>query len=91
MLPTYCPQCRSIRQPNGQFCHMCGYSYVERTPAEASEVPIASRTPRLSIGDGFRFGIGFTIATTILTIIFAVIWLVAFAGLLSGLLRAVPS
>lgn len=27
-LPTSCPSCPSIRQPNGSFCHVWGYSYL---------------------------------------------------------------
>jgi hypothetical protein len=86
-LPVYCPSCRSIRQPNGSFCHVCGYSYLTKDPAPAAlSSPVgASPGPRLSVGDGFRFGLGFMAAVFIASLIGFVIWIVLFVSMLGAL------
>lgn len=92
-LPTYCPQCRAVRQPNGSFCHMCGYSFLTKSAVEAprfADIPTAA-TPRLSIADGFRFGIGFMAAVVIFSIITSLIWSWFIVGLLSALMSRIGS
>lgn len=87
MLPTYCPSCRSIRQPNGSFCHMCGYSYVTKeaaTPIATADGVVAS-SPRLTSGDGFRFGLGFMAAVFIASFVGFVAWLFAFGTILGAI------
>jgi hypothetical protein len=91
MLPTYCPQCRAIRQPNGQFCHACGYSFVERRAAEVPAAALARTDVGLSMGDGFRFGIGFMVAVIVFSLVATVLSTVFFAGLLGALLRSFAS
>jgi hypothetical protein len=88
-LPPYCPSCRSIRQPNSSFCHMCGYSYVTKEPPATTlqPAPAAPPSPRLTAGDGFRFGLGFIVAVFIASLIGFVVWVVlvaAFLGTLFG-------
>jgi hypothetical protein len=91
-LPTYCPSCRAIRQPNGTFCHMCGYSFLTKssiaTPVAERESAIPGRP--IGIGDGFRFGLGFMTAVVVFWIIFAVLSSIFFAGILGGILRSLP-
>ena len=83
-MPTYCPQCRAIRQPNGVFCHMCGYSYAEAAPRDTQGPSLVPhRLPGLSIGDGWRFGVGFTIATGVIGLVVAVVWLYLFTAWIS--------
>ena len=86
-LPTYCPSCRSIRQPNGSFCHVCGYSFVTKelaTTALSSQAPSQMR-PRVTIGDGFRFGLGFMVAFVIFWLIVTVVWAGVFAAIFGSL------
>ncbi|HEY4268221.1 MAG TPA: hypothetical protein VGM94_08530 [Galbitalea sp.] len=88
MLPTYCPVCRTIRQPNGQFCHVCGYSYVERRPVEPEAAATRVADPRLSMADGFRFGIGFFTAAILFAVLFTIFSSVLFATILGTFLHA---
>jgi hypothetical protein len=83
MLPTYCPNCRAIRQPNGLFCHACGYSYEGRVaPGAAAPATSSARNEvHLSVGSGFRFGLGLMAAAFLA----GIIWLVLFAGLLGAM------
>jgi hypothetical protein len=86
-LPTYCPNCRSIRQPNGSFCHNCGYSYITKEAA-ATGLPAQVASPtshRLTAGDGFRFGLGFMAAVFIASLIGFVLWTVLFASILGAM------
>jgi hypothetical protein len=86
-LPVYCPSCRSIRQPNGSFCHICGYSYLTKEAATAAVQPpgAISPGPRLSVGDGFRFGVGFMAAVFIGSLIGFVLWIILFVSMLGAL------
>ena len=88
--PTYCPQCRTVRQPNGQFCHGCGYSYATGRPSEVMSSAIAPPTGGLSVGDGFRFGLGFFIAAVIFGLLFTIFSSVVFGALVGALLQALP-
>jgi hypothetical protein len=89
-LPTYCPSCRAIRQPNASFCHICGYSYVKPEPAISRPTLPSHPGSRISVGDGFRFGLGFMSAAVIFWLVFSLIFL-GFMGTLAGaLFRAVP-
>lgn len=90
VLPTYCPRCRTIRQPNGQFCHGCGYSYVRPQRDEPAEMVSPSSAPGLSIGDGFRFGMGFFVAAVIFGILFTILTSLIFGAVVGSILQALP-
>jgi hypothetical protein len=66
---------------------MCGYSYVTKSSADSPR-PAPQATwveTKLSIGSGFRFGLGFMTAVVVFWLIFLVFWIVLF-GTLAGLL-----
>ena len=92
MLPTNCPSCRSIRQPNGSFCHMCGYSYVTKEAAATGAPASAAVAPssRLTAGDGFKFGLGFMSAAVLFWLVFTLIFLGALGAIFGALFRALP-
>ena len=87
MLPTYCPSCRAIRQPNGTFCHMCGYSFLTKEAAIATgpTTAVARSGPHLTASDGFRFGLGFMAAAFVGTLVGFVAWIVVFGAILSAI------
>ena len=91
-MPTYCPQCRTIRRPDGVFCHMCGYNYLAPGTSASSSVGPApgDHEARVSVGSGFRFGIGFMTAAVVFWLLFALFSSALFAGLIGGLLQAIP-
>ena len=88
MLPTYCPSCRTIRQPNGTFCHVCGYSFLTKAPVETSGSLPGPPSSELSIGDGFRFGIGFMVAVVIFGLAFSVLSTLVMGTILRAMLGA---
>ena len=87
MQPT-CPECHVIRAPNSRWCHVCGHAYsmedVDLPPLVVSE----DHEVRVSIGSGFRFGLGFMTAAFVATILIAIIWTAVLGLLVGSLMRS---
>jgi hypothetical protein len=63
--PLKCPNCSVIRSPADRRCPDCGHAYESTDDVEvAASVPGAARN-RLTVADGFRFGLGFIAAVLI--------------------------
>jgi hypothetical protein len=89
-LPAYCPSCRAIRQPNGTFCHVCGYSYLTKEAGAPAVTNTANNPPRdvyLGVGSGFLFGVGFMTAGIIFSVIGTFVWLMLLGGVFGGAFR----
>ena len=86
-LPTYCPSCPSIRQPNGSFCHVWGYScLMKEFPEQSSphhQAPASST--RLAAGDGYRFDLGSCLPLFIVSLIGFVVSIVLFVSMLGAI------
>ena len=71
---------------------MCGYNFVKSSAADAAPMTIstAAHEARISIGSGFRFGLGFMSAVAIFSVLVSLIFTGLLGAVLGGLLRALP-
>ena len=71
---------------------MCGYNYASRSATESAHValPPTSHESRLSVGSGFRFGLGFMSAAVVFWILFSLIFFGALGAIFGSVFRSLP-
>ena len=83
--PRRCPDCGTRLPAEAQFCPSCGAAF---------QVVAARRggtRPNATVGDGFRFGIGFFLAAAIFVVIWTVVSVLLFGAFLGALTSALTS
>jgi hypothetical protein len=71
---------------------MCGYNFVNESAADTppAVLPTSSAEARLSIGSGFRFGLGFMSAVVVFWLLFVLIFLGSMGAIFGALFRGLP-
>jgi hypothetical protein len=69
---------------------MCGYNFVTASAADAPPAIAPSNDVSLSVGSGFRFGLGFMSAVVVFWLIISLVILGFFGALVGALFSGLP-
>ena len=83
--PRRCPDCGTRLPAEAQFCPSCGAAFqvVAARPG--------GRRPNATVGDGFRFGIGFFLAAAIFAVAWTIVSVLLFGAFLGALASGLSS